>query len=357
MDAARRRDGLGAPHVVSSVIPTHNSWYTKAERGMNTYPALPAHCFEKVRLVIQYLISRLLQALLVIIGVLLVVFMLLQLTGDPARLMLGLDASEEDVNRMRELLGLNEPLHIQFIKFLGGALQGDFGESLRFSGQPALSIVLERFPATLQLGITALTLAISLALILGIVAAVKRHSIFDNIAMFIALLGQSMPSFWLGLMLITLFAVTWGILPSMGRGEGFRYVILPALTLAATPLARTTRLVRSCMLDVLGEDYVRTARMKGLNERTIVIRHALKNAAIPVVTVVGLDVGFILGGALIIEQVFGWPGVGKLALDSVFARDFPVVQASVFFLATSLVLINLFVDILYTWLDPRVRLD
>jgi len=305
----------------------------------------------------EYVLSRLLQSIIVILGVLLVVFVLLQLTGDPARLVLGMDASEEDVQRVRETLGLNQPLHVQFVRFLGGAMHGDFGKSLRFSGQPALSLVMERFPATLQLGVTALTLAISLSLVLGTVAAVKRYSIFDNLAMFVALLGQSMPSFWLGLMLILLFAVALGILPSMGRGEGFRYVILPALTLAATPLARTTRLVRSCMLDVLGEDYIRTARAKGLAERVVIFRHALKNASIPVVTVIGLDVGFILGGTLIIEQVFGWPGVGKLALDSVFNRDYPVVQASVFFLASSLVLVNLVVDILYTWLDPRVRLS
>jgi peptide/nickel transport system permease protein len=251
-------------------------------------------------------------------------------------------------------MGLDRPLPEQFIRFIAGAVRGDFGESLRYRGQPALKQVIQRFPATLTLAAVTLAWSLPVALILGTIAAVRHNSIIDNLAMVTALLGQSLPSFWLGLILILIFAEQWNILPSSGYG-GPQYVLLPALTLGAFFTARNTRLVRSGMREVLEQDYIRTARAKGLGERIVLVRHALKNMAIPVVTIVGLDIGQLLGGAVVTETVFAWPGIGRLAIDSILNRDFPVLEADVFFIAVAFVGINLVIDILYTWLDPRVR--
>ncbi len=306
----------------------------------------------------QYIIRRLLQAVLVVFGVVTVVFIILNLTGDPVRLMLGEQASEEDITAIRRQLGLDRPLHEQYFTYLGNVVQGDFGGSIRQRGVPAMDLVLERYPATLRLALTALAFSVLLATIFGIISAVKRYSVLDNVVMFLALFGQSVPNFWLGIMLILIFAVNLGWLPSQGFGDGDpRYLILPMLALAATPLARLTRLVRSGMLEILGQDYIRTARAKGLREGMVVVRHALKNAAIPLVTIIGLDMGALLGGAVVTETIFAWPGVGLLVIESINGRDFPVVQAAVFVIATSFVLINLAVDLIYTWLDPRVRLS
>jgi len=302
-----------------------------------------------------FVLSRLQQAVIVILGVLLVCFFALRLTGDPARLMVPLEAGEEEVENIRHLMGFDQPLPLQFWWFLSGAVRGDFGTSLRFKGQPAIQLVLERFPATLELTLAAMSISLSFSLTLGIISAVKRASLQDNLAMITALLGQSIPTFWLGIVLILVFAVGLGWFPSSGRGE-WRHLVLPAVTLGAYFMARTTRLVRSCMLEVLSQDYIRTARAKGLRELNILVSHALKNAAIPVVTIVGLDFGAMLGGAIITETIFAWPGIGRLAIESIYARDFPVVLADVFFMATAFVLINLSVDMLYTWLDPRIRL-
>lgn len=305
----------------------------------------------------QYIIRRLLQAILVIFGVLTVVFVILRLTGDPVRLMLGENASEEAITSLNRELGLDRPLYVQYFAYMSKVARGDFGRSIAQGGKPALPIVLERYPATLQLALLALTLSVTLATLFGIVSAIYRYSVFDNAAMFLALFGQSVPNFWLGIMLILIFAVNLGWLPSQGSdGWNPRYFILPMLTLAAPGLARLTRLVRSGMLDVLGQDYVRTARAKGIQERRVVFGHALKNAAIPLVTIIGLDLGVLLGGAVVTEQIFEWPGVGRAVIEGINRRDFPVVQAAVFIIATSFVLINLVVDLLYTWLDPRVRL-
>src|SRR6266542_1928555 len=266
----------------------------------------------------QYIIRRLLQAVLVVFGVVTAVFFLLQLTGDPVRLMVGEGAAEEDIVNIRHQLGLDRPLPERYVTFLAAAARGDFGQSVRQGGRPAMEIVLDRYPATLRLTLLALCLSVVLALV---------------------------------------FAVQFGWLPSQGFGEGnIKYLLLPTLTLAAPGLARLTRLVRSGMLEVLGQDYVRTARAKGLRESGVILRHALKNAAIPLVTIVGLDLGALLGGAVVTEQIFAWPGVGLEVVLAINGRDFPVVQAAVFVVATSFVLINLVVDILYTWLDPRVRL-
>jgi peptide/nickel transport system permease protein len=302
-----------------------------------------------------FLLARLAQSIVVILGVLFLVFIILQLTGDPARLMLSPQATLEDIERVRRQMGFDRPLPEQFLRFLGGAVRGDFGRSLRYTDQPALAIVVERFPATVELALATLAWSIPVALVLGLASAVRRASVSESVAMTTALLGQSMPSFWLGLMLILVFSVNLGLLPSSGRGT-LGHVVLPALTLGGFFMARLTRLVRSGLLDVLGQDYVRTARAKGLAERIVVARHAFKNAAIPIVTIVGLDVGALLGGAVITETVFAWPGIGRLAIEAIAVRDFPVVQADVFFIALTFVAINLVVDVLYTWLDPRVRL-
>jgi peptide/nickel transport system permease protein len=303
---------------------------------------------------IPYIISRLLQSIIVILGVLLLVFFIVNLTGDPIRIMLPPEANQEDVERLRVQMGLDKPLPEQFIRFLGGAARGDFGESLRYRGQPALSQVTQRFPATLGLAAATLVWSLPAALLLGTIAAVRRNSFIDNLATVTALLGQSLPSFWLGLMLILTFAVQLGLLPSSGYG-GPQHVVLPAFTLGAFFTARNTRLVRSGMSEVLEQDYIRTARAKGLGERIVLVRHAVKNMAIPVVTIVGLDIGQLLGGAVVTETVFAWPGIGRLAIDSILNRDFPVLEADVFFIALAFVGINLFIDICYTWLDPRVR--
>jgi len=305
----------------------------------------------------QYIIRRLWQAVFVVFGVVTVVFFVLQFTGDPVRIMMGENSSEEDIQRVRHSMGLDRPLAEQYVTFLAKAAQGDFGESIRQRGQPAMGIVLSRYPATLRLAFLSLAVAVVLSTIFGVISAVRRYSLLDNVVMLLALFGQSIPNFWLGIMLILLLAVQLGWLPSQGFGDGDpKYLILPILTLAAPSLARLTRLVRSGMLEIMNQDYIRTARAKGLVEGRVIFGHALKNAAIPLVTVIGLDLGALLGGAVVTEQIFSWPGVGLEVIIAINGRDFPVVQAAVFVVATSFVLINLIVDLLYTWLDPRVRL-
>jgi peptide/nickel transport system permease protein len=305
----------------------------------------------------EYILRRLLQSVLVIFGVITVVFFILRLTGDPVRLMLAETASEADIQNIRHNLGLDRPMWEQYLTYVGSVARLDFGKSLRQTGQPAMGLVLDRYPATLRLATAALLISVILAVVFGTVSAVKRYSALDNVVMSVALFGQCVPNFWLGLMLILIFAVQLAVLPSQGYGDGnLRYMVLPAITLAAPGLARLTRLVRSGMLDVLSEDYLRTARAKGLNGRGVIFGHAMKNAAIPLVTVIGLDVGVLLGGAVITETIFVWPGVGALAIESINGRDFPVVQAAVFLIAATFVLVNLTVDLLYTWLDPRIRL-
>ena len=236
-----------------------------------------------------------------------------------------------------------------------GVFRGDFGGSLRYREQAALQVVLERFPQSLTLMAAALLYASLLSLGLGIVCALHRGGLVDHTVRAAAVVGQSIPSFWLGLVLILVFSVWLGWLPAMGSGS-WNHVILPAVTLGSLSLARNTRLVRSSMLDVLEEDYVRTARAKGLSERLVIAKHAIKNTAIPLITLWGLDVGVLFGGAVITETIFAWPGTGRLIIDSVAQRDFPVVQAAVFFIALVFALVNLLVDITYRWLDPRIRL-
>jgi peptide/nickel transport system permease protein len=301
-----------------------------------------------------FLFRRLLQSLVVLLGVSFVVFFILHLTGDPALVLLPPEASAEDVRRFREAMGFNDPFFVQYGRFLTGALRGDFGQSIRH-GEPAFDLVMERMPATFQLAGAALALALCLAVPAGIVSAVRRNSLIDYVSTVIALLGQSMPTFWLGIMLILLFSVQFNLLPSSGRG-GLTHLVLPAVTLGLFTTARIARLTRSGMLEVLNQDYIRTAKAKGMSDPPVVWKHALKNAAIPIVTIVGIELGTLLGGSVITETIFAWPGVGRLSVQAIYNRDYPVVQAAVFLLATTFVLVNLFVDLIYTYLDPRIRL-
>jgi peptide/nickel transport system permease protein len=304
--------------------------------------------------VTTYLLRRLLQSLLVLFGVSFVVFLILYLTGDPALILLPPDATVEDVRRFRETMGFNDPFIVQYGRFLGGALRGDFGQSVRH-GESAFALVVERLPATFELSGAALLVALCLAIPAGIVSAVRRNTPVDYVSTVTALLGQSMPTFWLGIMLILVFSVQLNLLPSSGRG-GLEHLILPAITLGLFTTARIMRLTRSGMLEVLGQDYIRTARAKGVSDQPVVWKHALKNAAIPIVTIVGIELGTLLGGAVITETIFAWPGVGRLSVQAIYNRDYPVVQAAVFLLASTFVMVNLVVDVLYTYLDPRIRL-
>jgi peptide/nickel transport system permease protein len=303
-----------------------------------------------------FLLRRLLHALFVAWGVVTVVFFLVRLTGDPTLFLVDPSATQEEIAHTRALLGLDRPLAVQYADFLAGAVQGDFGVSIR-EKRPAMGMVLEHFwPATVELAVAALMLSTLPAVPLGVISATHRGRAADHISRLASLLLQSMPSFWLGIMLILTFAV-WlgGLLPAYGSGT-WRHLVLPAIALAAAPLAQNVRLVRAGMLEVLGHDYVRTARAKGLSEGGVVYRHALRNAALPVITVTGLSLGFMLSGALIIETVFAWPGMGRLIVQAVPGRDFPVIQAGVFLFALVFVVLNVVVDVLYTVADPRVRL-
>ncbi len=300
-----------------------------------------------------YIAGRLATAVLVIVGVSIVSFFLTFLTGDPAEIMLPPGATAAQIEKFRADWGFDDPIIVQYWRFLKRAVHGDFGISLRH-GQQSLPLIAARLPATLQLTVTAMLLAIVLAVPLGVLAATHRGGPIDLLAMGVALVGQSVPNFWLAIMMILLFAVSWGLLPTSGRG-GVLHVVMPAAAIAINLMALLTRLVRSTMIEMLSEDYVRTARAKGLRELFVTSRHALPNALIPLVTVVGLQFGYILGGAVVIETIFTWPGVGLFTIQAILNRDYPVVQASVFILATAVVLINLTVDLLYVWLDPRIR--
>ena len=298
-----------------------------------------------------YFISRLGQTLLVVFLSLTAVFFLARLGGDPVLLFLPMDIQAKDLNEFRQRLGFNDPLPVQYGRFMAGAVRGDFGESLRYK-QDALGLVLERMPATLRLGGAALLLTFCLAIPVGVVSAMKRGSVWDYLGMGGAVLGQAIPGFWLGLMLIYLFSVRLGWLPTGGTG-GLLHYVMPVLVLGAFYAARMARLTRSSVLDTLGEDYILTARAKGLAEIVVVAKHTLKNAAIPIVTLAGLETGQLLGGAVITETIFAWPGVGRLTVQALLNRDFPVVLAAVFVASLTYTLINLVVDLLYGWIDPR----
>ncbi|MGM0445872.1 MAG: ABC transporter permease [Bacillota bacterium] len=331
---------------------------------------------------INYIIKRLLALIPVIIGVALVVFLIIHLIpGDPAQTMLGERASPEALAQLRESMGLNQPLYIQFIDFFKGLLRFDLGRSI-MSNNPVMNEISVRFPATLELSFFAIVFAVVVGIPAGIFAATHQNSLFDNFSMLVALIGVSMPIFWLGLMLIWLFAVILGWLPPSSRlsvGTEMEYItnilfidsiimmnwaalkdalshlILPAIALGTIPMAIIARMTRSSMLEVLKQDYIRTAYSKGLRDRVVVYKHALKNAFIPIITVVGLQFGVLLGGAVLTETIFSWPGLGKYLVDAIYARDFPVVQGGILFFAITFVFVNLLVDISYAAIDPRIE--
>jgi peptide/nickel transport system permease protein len=330
----------------------------------------------------RYLGRRLLELIPVFFGVLLVVFAIAHLTpGDPALVMLGERATPEAIERLRDELGLDEPLHVQFFRYMGRVVRGDLGESIQ-SDERVIVELGQRFPATVELTLAAMMIASIVGMLTGAIAAARQNSWFDGTSMVVALFGFSMPIFWLGIMMILLFAATLGWFPISGRldftidlarrtnlyvldglisgnwaavGSALRHLVLPAVTLSTVPLAIIARMTRSSLLEVLRQDYVRTARAKGVAEARVVTRHALRNAAIPVVTVIGLNVGSLLGGAILTETIFAWPGVGRLVVDAIFARDYPLVQGAVLVIALIFVVVNLLVDLSYAYLDPRIR--
>jgi peptide/nickel transport system permease protein len=303
----------------------------------------------------RYLARRVIRAAIAIFLVCTAVFLVLRASGDPIALMAGEDATPETILRLREKYGLEDPLPVQYFRFLKAAFSGDFDISL-WQKQPAMPLVIARVPATIELATVSMLIALLVAMPIGVLAAVYRNTPGDRLMMVLALVGQSAPTFWVGIMLILLVSVKLGLLPTGGRGD-WRHVILPALTLAGWSMASVARLVRSAMLDVLHQDYIRTARAKGLSELVVLSRHAFRNASIPVVTMIGLQLGTLLSGSIITETVFAWPGIGRLAIQSIYWRDYPVVQAIVFLVAVTFVLLNLVVDLLYAWLDPRIRYE
>lgn len=303
---------------------------------------------------IAYIVRRVAQSILVLVGISIIVFAALHLTNDPAAAMLrGAQPTKAAIVAMRHQLGLDQPLPVQFAVFVVNAIRGNFGESYYYQ-QSALGLVFQHLPATIELTAAGMFVALVIAFPLGVLSAVRRNSPIDFLGRIFALLGISFPNFWLGIMLILIFAVRLNWLPPSGYG-GVQYLILPAITLGMILAGITTRLIRSSVLEVMGLDYVRTARAKGLGGSHILIRHVVRNALLPVVTYIGLQFGTLLGGAVIIEQVFSWPGVGQLALGAVNQGDFPLVQASVLVLATFLILVNLLVDLSYAFIDPRIQ--
>jgi peptide/nickel transport system permease protein len=312
---------------------------------------------------LKFILKRLLLMFVVILGATMLTFSIMHFApGDPAEMiaiarygMVGLTA--ESIDWIRAAEGLDAPVYIQYLKWLNHVLHGDLGRSL-ITGKSVSSEILARFPATLKLAVASMFISLLISIPVGIISATKQYSIIDNVSMVGALIGVSMPNFWLGLLLMLLFSLYLGLLPVCGYGDGaIKYMILPAITLGTGMAALTTRLTRSSMLEVLRLDYITTARAKGLGEKVIIWKHALKNAFIPVVTVVGLQFGGLLEGAVIVETIFAWPGVGKLLVDSIFERDFAMIQGCVLLVAVIFVLANLIVDILYAYLDPRIRYE
>lgn len=301
-----------------------------------------------------WLLKRIAYSLLTLLAISLIVFSLVRLTGDPVLLFLPPDAPTEEVERVRQQLGFNDPLPVQYARFLRSALGGDLGFSLKHQ-EPALRVVIHRLPATLELATASMLLTLAIALPAGIVSAVRRNSWFDRLVMGGVVVGQSMPTYWIGIMLILVVSVRAQLLPPFGRGS-VAHLVMPSVTLALFFTARIARLTRSGMLNVLGTDYVRTARAKGLATRVVVLKHALRNAALPIVTIIGIEFGTLLGGTVITETVFAWPGLGRLAVDAISARDYPVVQTVVLLVSAIFVSINLVVDVLYHWIDPRIEL-
>ncbi len=302
----------------------------------------------------RYILRRLFLLIPVMFGVSLVVFTIMFFTpGDPAKLMLGERAPEAEVAALRAQMGLDDPFPVQFGRFIFNAARGDLGRSL-VTRRPVFQELYARFPATLQLAAAGVLVAVVMGIPIGILSATRQYSAFDAASMGIALVGVSMPNFWQGMMMILLFSVSLGVFPSSGYGT-LRHLIMPALTIGTSTAAIITRMTRSSMLEVVRQDYIRTARAKGLSERVVINRHALKNALIPIVTVIGLQFGYLLGGAVLTESIFSWPGVGRLMVDAIRQKDYPVVQGGVLLLALTFSVVNLGVDILYAYIDPRIK--
>ncbi|MCL0057621.1 ABC transporter permease [Dehalococcoidales bacterium] len=309
---------------------------------------------------LTYIIRRIGLMIFILLGVSVITFSMIHLVpGDPAEIIAmeryGEEITAETIEFVRTELGLDQPVYIQYFRWLTNVLQGDLGYSFR-TDRPVLDEILTRLPATIQLALAGMLVALIIAIPVGVISATRQYSAVDNLSMFGALLGVSIPNFWLGLLLIMFFSVHLGWLPVFGRG-GIEHLILPALTLGTGMAAITTRLIRSSMLEVLGQDYIRTARAKGLKEKVVIYKHALKNAMIPVVTIVGLQFAFLLEGAVIVEMIFAWPGIGRLLVDSIFARDFMLIQGCILFIAAMFVLVNLLVDLSYAYLDPKIRYE
>jgi peptide/nickel transport system permease protein len=303
----------------------------------------------------KYILRRALHGVLVLFGVSVIVFLLMHLSGDPAAVLLPLDTHPEQIAEFRHAMGFDRPLPVQYLYFLSRAARGDFGYSYHYKA-PALPIVLERMPATIKLAACALAISLLVSIPAGILSALKKGSLFDMLVRAFVLLGQAAPGFWLAIVLIMAFSIQLRWLPVSGS-EGWKSLVLPAFTAAAFSMATITRLLRSSLLETLCENYIQTAHGKGLPRRTVITRHALKNAALPVVTVVGLQMGWLLGGAVVAEVVFAYAGMGRLAITAISYRDLPIIQAFVFVTATIIVVINLGVDIAYTLLDPRIVLN
>ncbi|HHY10982.1 MAG TPA: ABC transporter permease [Firmicutes bacterium] len=310
---------------------------------------------------IRYIMRRLLHLIPTLLAVATIVFLLIHfIPGDPVQTMLGLEATPEDVAALREVLGLNDPILVQYKNFLANLIKFDFGSSIYYK-ENVFELFKERFPATVELAVTALLFGTLVAIPLGILSATHRHSVIDVFSTIFSLIGISTPVFWLGILLMYIFSLQLGWLPLTGRGgpiwtlQGIKHILLPAISLGATMMASTTRLVRSSMLEVLSQDYVRTAHAKGLTNRVVLYKHALKNAMLPVLTNVGLQMGVLLGGSFLTETVFAWPGVGRFAVQAVLRRDFAVIQGVTFMVAFLLIMVNLCVDILYTFIDPRIK--
>lgn len=301
-----------------------------------------------------FIIRRVFYSIIVVLVVSVIVFALARLSGDPTDIMLPIDASQSQKDNLRKLWGLDQPLPIQYLKFISKAVQGDFGDSVRWPDRTAMGMVRERFPATLELAGVAIGISLVISLPLGVLSAVKKDSPLDYLGKIIALLGQSLPPFWLAIMAIFIFAVVLDWFPTHGRG-GAHNLVLPAVSLGWFPVAAMMRLVRSAMLDVLDSEYIKLARIKGTPEWKVIWKHALRNAAIPPLTFYGIIAGQLLTGAVITETVFAWPGTGLLAIEAIRSRDFQVVQATVIVFSVIYILSNLIVDILYAYIDPRIR--
>ncbi|UQZ90170.1 peptide ABC transporter permease [Deltaproteobacteria bacterium Smac51] len=305
-----------------------------------------------------HIIRRLLYTIPVVWGVVTVIFILMAVVpGDPARLMMGQRGDPATIERIRHDLGLDLPMTQQYTKFIGELMRGDLGMSYR-NNEKVASAIATRFAATMRLTIWAMCLAVAIGITAGILSAAKPNSIFDYSAMFLAVLGVSAPVFWVGLLLLLLFAYNLGWVPGIGFGDGsWRYLLLPAVALGVRPAALIARLTRSCMLEVLSQDYIRTARAKGVKETLVILKHALKNAMIPVVTIIGTQVSELLSGAVLTETIFAWPGVGRLAVEALINRDFPMIRGTVIVMAMTFLLANLLVDISYGFFDPRVKYE